>query len=257
MRTVSDLGIGRTRQMSTIESVIRFGLALSFMVVLSSAFFTLMLLLLPWRALRLKICNVYGKINGRTLIWFAGSRPVVHNRERVNGSTPAIFVSNHSSTIDMWMGMWICPMGGGGLAKKEIVKVPGVGQLYLLSGHPLIDRSNRERAITTMNQMAEFMSANRLSLFLWPEGTRSKDGKLQAFKKGFVHAAIATQMPVVPVIAHHASTLWPRKGIRFRSGDLHIEVLEPVDTSDWTAETIDAHVAQVRDIFVAHLAEET
>ncbi len=256
MGAVRDLGVGRTRRMSKVETLIRIGLALAFMIVVSALFFTLMLFLLPWRHIRLKACNIYGKVNGRTLVWFAGARPIFHNRERINGQMPAIYVSNHASTLDMWMGMWVCPIGGGGLAKKEITRVPGLGQLYLLSGHPMIDRSNRERAIATLQDMADFMNKYRLGLWLWPEGTRSKDGSLQPFKKGFVHAAIATGLPIVPVVAHHAAYIWPRNELRFSTGDFHIEVLEAVDTSDWRTETVDAHVTQVRDIFVEYLGAE-
>jgi len=256
MGAVQAFGIGRTRKMSKPETLLRIGLAVLFMVVISAVFFSLMLFLLPWRHIRLKTCNVYGKINGRTLLWFSGARPVFHNRDRVDGQMPAIYVSNHASTLDMWMGMWVCPIGGGGLAKKEITRVPGLGQLYLLSGHPMIDRSNRERAIATLQEMADFMKKYRLGLWMWPEGTRSKDGRLQPFKKGFAHAAIATGMPIVPIVAHNAAYIWGRGELRFRTADLHIEVLEAVDTTDWRSETIDAHVAEVRDIFLARLGQE-
>lgn len=249
-------GMGRTRRMSKVETVIRMGLGMIFMVIISAVFFVVMPLLLPWRHLRLKTCNLYGKLNGRTLVWFAGARPVFHDRDRIKSQSPAIYVSNHVSTLDMWMGMWVCPIGGGGLAKKEISKVPGLGQLYLLSGHPMIDRSNRERAIATMSETAAFMNKHKLSLWLWPEGTRSKDGRLGPFKKGFVHAAIGTGLPIVPIVVHNAVRIWPRKGLRFQTGDLHIRVMESVDTKDWSADTVDAHVREVRDIFVRELGEE-
>jgi 1-acyl-sn-glycerol-3-phosphate acyltransferase len=242
--------------MSRVETLLRIGLAVLFMVLISTVFFTLMFFLLPWRHIRLKVCNVYGKINGRALLWFSGARPVIHNRERIGSQVPAIFVSNHVSTLDMWVGMWICPIGGAGLAKREIMKVPGLGQLYMLSGHPMIDRSNRERAIATMQDMADFMNKHKLSLWLWPEGTRSRDGRLQPFKKGFVHAAIATGLPIVPIVVHNAGYIWPRTEVRFRTADLHVEVLQAVDTSDWSAETLDVHVAEVWAIFAAHLGAE-
>jgi 1-acyl-sn-glycerol-3-phosphate acyltransferase len=236
-------------------TLLRFSLGSIVMVAAAVVFMVLMLFLLPWRALRLKTCNYYGKIVGRTVLACAGARPVIHNRQRLHDAFPAIYVSNHTSTLDMWMGMWLCPVGGGGIAKKEIMRIPGIGQLYFLSGHPLIDRSNRERAIATMNKMARFMKKHRLGLWIWPEGTRSMTGELGPFKKGFVHAALATEMPIVPIVVWNATRIWPRGRTRFQPGDLHIEVLPAIQTTDWTQDTVLEHVDQVRQAFVTCLAQ--
>jgi 1-acyl-sn-glycerol-3-phosphate acyltransferase len=105
-----------------------------------------------------------------------------------------------------------------------------------------------------MNDVATFITDNRLSLWLWPEGTRSRDGQLQPFKKGFVHAALATQLPIIPVVVHNAAKVWPRGKLRFNPGPVDVEVLKSVSTEGWTAETIDEHVEEVRSIFVERLA---
>ena len=240
--------------MSRLESWIRISIAGLCMALTSAIFFVLMVPLLPWRVLRIKCCNVYGTVAGMTMVWASGARPIFHNRDRVDAQKPAIFISNHTSTLDMWVGMWVCPMGGCGLAKREIRFVPGVGQLYLLSGHPMIDRSNRESAIATLSEVAAFVKTNRLSFWMWPEGTRSKDGQIQEFKKGFVHAALATGLPIVPVVVHNAAKIFPRGVLKFNPGPLDIEILKAIPTQDWGAETIDKHVACVRDVFVERLA---
>ena len=239
--------------MSKFESVLRVFLAGLVMLAASILFFALMVPLLPWRVARIHGCNVYGSIAGKVMVWASGAQMIFHDRNKLNEQKPAILLSNHSSTLDMWIGMWVCPMGGCGLAKKEIRLVPGVGQLYMLSGHPLIDRSNRERAIATMDNVARFVVKNGLSLWIWPEGTRSRDGQLQAFKKGFVHAALATKLPILPVVVHNAAKVWPRGPLRFNPGPVHVEVLDSVPTTDWTADNIDAQVAQIRSIFEERL----
>jgi 1-acyl-sn-glycerol-3-phosphate acyltransferase len=240
--------------MSGFSSWLRVSISGLTMVLVSAAFFVLMVPLLPWRVARIRCCNVYGTIAGKAMVWAAGAKVTFHHRDRVSEQTPAILLSNHSSTLDMWIGMWVCPMGGCGLAKREIRFVPGVGQLYLLSGHPMIDRSNRERAISTMNDVATFITANRLSLWLWPEGTRSRDGQLQPFKKGFVHAALATKLPIIPVVVHNAARVWPRGKLRFNPGPVDVEVLQSISTEGWSVENIDAQVDEVRSVFVERLA---
>ena len=241
--------------MSSFMSWVRISIAGLAMVVLSCIFIVLMIPLLPWRLVRIYCCNGYGTVAGLLMAWACKAEIIFHHRARANEHKPAIFVSNHTSTLDMWLGMWVCPWGGCGLAKREIRFIPGVGQLYLLSGHPMIDRSNRERAIATMNDVAKFMTKNGLSLWLWPEGTRSRDGQLQPFKKGFVHAALATELPIIPVVVYNAAKVWPRGKVKFNPGPVDIEVLPPVSTSDWSTENIDEHVASIRSIFEQKLAE--
>ena len=98
------------------------------------------------------------------------------------------------------------------------------------------------------------MVKNGLSLWVWPEGTRSRDGSLQQFKKGFVHAALSTQLPIVPVVVHNAAKVWPRGPLKFEPGPVDIEVLDSVSTADWSADTVEQHVNEIREIFVERLS---
>jgi 1-acyl-sn-glycerol-3-phosphate acyltransferase len=239
--------------MSKFFTWLRYITAGVLMIIISVVFFALMIPLLPWRNIRVLCCNAYGKTAGRIMFTAIGARPVIHNRQNLRAQFPAIFVSNHTSQLDIWVGMWLCPFGVAGLSKKEIVQVPGLGWLYLLSGHPLIDRSNRERAIATMNDVATFLINHRFGLWIWPEGTRSRTGELQPFKKGFAHAALATRLPIVPIVVWNAARIMPIHEFRFHPGKLPIDVLPPIDTSQWAIETLDEHVQAVREVFLQRL----
>ena len=203
------------------------------------------LLLMPWRSLRIRAGNLYGKIIGRSVLGAVGIKLRVSHRERLRASTPALYVCNHTSTIDMWAGMWLCPFGGCGVAKKEITKLPFFGQAYLLSGHLLLDRGDRQRAIASMEQVQRVVRKHRLSLWMWPEGTRSRDGRLQPLKKGFVHLAISTGLKIVPVVFHDADLMWPGHSLKIIPGEVRIDVLEPLDTSSWRLETADEHAIEL------------
>ena len=104
-----------------------------------------------------------------------------------------------------------------------------------------------------MAGVAEFINRHGLSLWIWPEGTRSRDGKLQSFKKGFVHAALATGLPIVPVVVHNAAKIFPRGKLKFNPGPLDIEVLDAISTEGWALETIEEHVIQVREVVASTL----
>ena len=147
--------------------------------------------------MRIRVGNRHGKLIGRALIACAGVKPTVHSGWQLDEFAPAIYVCNHTSTLDVFISIWLCPMGGCGVAKHEIVRVPFFGWAWWLSGHLLLKRKDRTSAIAAMNAIVEDVKRYKMSVWLLPEGTRSRDGALLPFKKGFVHLALSTGMPVV------------------------------------------------------------
>jgi 1-acyl-sn-glycerol-3-phosphate acyltransferase len=219
----------------------------------ASVWALLLLVLLPFRLLRIKSCNVYGKMLGPTLMWLSGCPVHVDGREQLDGRRPAIYVSNHTSIYDIFLGIWLAPIGTVGVAKKQVVWYPFFGVLYLLSGHLRIDRANRSGAVAGLRELGEIVRRNKLSIWMWPEGTRSRNGRLRPFKKGMVHLAVQTGLPIVPVVVTGANQGWQKNSTRLQSVPIHVTVLPAVDTRGWTLETMDAHVAEVHDLFARAL----
>ena len=81
------------------------------------------------------------------------------------------------------------------------------------------------------------------------------DGKLIPFKKGFVHLALETGLPVVPVMLHGAHEVWPAKTMQFYPGNVEVEVLDPIETDKWSKDTVDNHVEHVKSIMAKSLAQ--
>jgi len=214
------------------------------------------LIFLPSRSIRIRLGNLYGKLVGPVIAWLTGTETIIENQELLDRNAPAIFVTNHTSALDVFIGMWQCPMGGCGVAKKQIAKVPFFGWAYKLSGHLLIDRESRERAIASLAELAQVVRNHKLSIWIWPEGTRSRDGRLMTFKKGFVHMAIATGLPVVPVVLLNAHHRWPGRTYQFYPGTLRVKILDAIDTSDWTMETVDKHLMSVWNEFYEALGQD-
>jgi len=252
--------LGRPVEPSTspihpVSLVLRFVVVAAVMIPVSVAYWIFALLMLPFRSVRINAGNLYGKIIGRTVQVMIGIVPEIHHFERMEESRPAIYLMNHNATIDMWVGMWLCPFGGCGMAKKEIVRVPIFGQAYWLSGHLLLDRGDKDKAIASMKKVEDVVRKHRLSMWIWPEGTRSRSGRLKRFKKGFVHLAVATGLPIVPCVTHNAYKYWPGGGFTVRPGRLQMEILPAISTEGWTSETVDAHVDEVMAAFTAALGE--
>ena len=214
----------------------------------------LMIICLPFRNIRIKLGNLTGKIIGPVVTRITGTKINYSNYSKIHETKPAIYIMNHSSALDIFVAMALCPFGGCGVGKKEIVKIPLFGQVYWLSGHLLIDRSNRKKAIDSMNKLSKQVIDYNLSIWIWPEGTRNKDGKLLPFKKGFAHLALATKLPVVPVILHDAHKRWPAKSMNFYPGECKVDILDPINTDSWKRDSIDEHIEYVRGIMTEAMA---
>jgi len=214
-----------------------------------------MLFLWPSRAARIRLGCRYGHLIGTVGARILGFRFAIDGRERAQALMPAIYVVNHASALDLLLGLAMVPIGACAIAKKEMARVPFLGQAYLLSGHLLIDRSDKSRTIAAMDEVARQMQAHRLGAWIWPEGTRSPDGTLKRFKKGFVHLALATRLPVVPIVILDAPARWPARTLDFRPGTLHVQVLDPIDTSRWRQDQVAEHAEAVRQVIAGRLPE--
>jgi len=241
------------RKIGLLSFLIRFSIGFVWLGFWSLTCMCLMILALPFRTLRVRIGNFCGKMIGPVVSWLVGAKIINPDSEKLNSSKPAIFVSNHASALDIFIGMALCPYGGCGVGKKEILKIPFFGLAYWLAGHLLIDRGNSTKAIASMKKLSDFVKSKNLSIWIWPEGTRSLDGKLISFKKGFVHLALATGLPVVPVMVHGAHNVWPAKTMQFYPGEVKIEILDPIKTDKWSKETVDEHVEEVKGLMTKAL----
>lgn len=104
-------------------------------------------------------------------------------------------------------------------------------------------------------QVARAVVKNNLSLILFPEGTRSKNGRLLPFKKGFVHAALQTGLPVVPIVVTGTHLAWRNNSVRVRPVPLTVKVLPPIGTGGWEEARVDEHVEAVRSMYVCNLPD--
>jgi lysophosphatidate acyltransferase len=230
-------------------------LALLWTALLAPPVFLAFLLLLPWRRARVALGNWYGRAISWGSFRLFGIVPVYEGLDGLEDTFPAIYLANHSSNIDPFLAMWHSPVGTVGIAKREITYIPVFGWMYYLSGHLLINRSDRSDTMGRLTETADLVKQHNLGLYVWPEGTMPRDGRLLPFKKGFVHLALATGLPVVPIVVHDAPALWPARTLDIKPGILRIEVLDPIPTHDWTLERAGEIAEEVRQRFIERLAE--
>jgi putative phosphoserine phosphatase/1-acylglycerol-3-phosphate O-acyltransferase len=120
------------------------------------------------------------------------------------------------------------------------------------TGQILIDRSDPEAAIASIEASLARMPKG-LSVFIFPEGTRSPDGTLGPFKKGAFHIAMRLGVPMVPMAIEGAQLVLPKKALLPHPGTVTVKILPPIDTSGWSPATLDQHVAEIRWTMVRQL----
>ncbi|EOC1324585.1 1-acylglycerol-3-phosphate O-acyltransferase [Cronobacter dublinensis] len=165
----------------------------------------------------------------------------------------AIYIANHQNNYDMVTASKIVQPPTVTVGKKSLVWIPFFGQLYWLTGNLLIDRNNRSKAHSTIAEVVEQFRKRKISIWMFPEGTRSRGRGLMPFKTGAFHAAIAAGVPIIPVCV--SNTHGKIKLNRWNNGLVIVEMLPPVDTQGWGKEQVRELAAHCRQLMEAKIAE--
>ncbi|GLT59387.1 hypothetical protein SLA2020_322080 [Shorea laevis] len=252
-RFLTDVYVDNDGWISSLISCLRIITCFVTMMFTTFIWAFIMLVLLPWPYQRVRQGNIYGHVTGRLLMWILGNPVKIEGTEFSNKR--AIYISNHASPIDIFLIMWLTPTGTVGIAKKEIIWYPLFGQLYVLANHLRIDRSNPTAAIQSMKEAVNSVMKNELSFIIFPEGTRSKNGRLLPFKKGFVHLALQSRLPIVPMVLTGTHLAWRKGSLHIRPTPITVKYLPPIDTDNWTADKVDDCIKMVHDTYIENLPE--
>jgi len=184
-----------------------------------------------------------------------GLNLVVKGEQHLWSDRPAVFIFNHQSNVDLVIVARLLRRDITGVGKREIRDMPVIGRIMEAAGVVLIDRRDTASAIEAMKPLVDAMRVERKSVCLSPEGTRAVTPRLAKFKKGAFHLAMQAGVPIVPIVIQNSNDVQPKGDMIFHPGTVEVEVLPPVDTSDWTAETIDKHVSDVRNLYLRALGQ--
>lgn len=190
-----------------------------------------------------------GKLWSRIMLWAVGARVVYHERQRAFEHLPCIFIANHQSMIDIWVMFAVIPPSTRFVAKRELFRIPVFGWALSSCGCIPIDRSNRSEAIRSLRAAAEQIRAGR-SVVLYPEGSRSRDGRLGPFKKGAFHLALQAAVPILPVVITGSHRVLPPRSLRVHPGPVAVHLETPVDPRGFSPDDHAGLLQEVRAVFV-------
>ncbi|SHH95042.1 1-acylglycerol-3-phosphate O-acyltransferase [Ferrimonas marina] len=194
-----------------------------------------------------QVANWFGKVGP-----LLGLKVVKRGQENLMKEQAVVYIGNHQNSYDLFTQSSLVPPGTVSLGKKSLIWIPLFGQIYWLTGNILIDRGNRSKAISTIQDAARKIREKALSVWIFPEGTRSRGRGLLPFKTGAFHTAISAGVPIVPVLASCQKDICMNKK---DNGVVIVEAMEPIPTEGLSKEDVRALAQKVYDMMNRRLAE--
>jgi 1-acyl-sn-glycerol-3-phosphate acyltransferase len=192
-----------------------------------------------------RVANLWAKI----LLFICDTKVKVIGKENLLLGKPQIFMANHQSDFDILIALAYIPVQFRWIAKKELFNIPIFGAAMRSAGYIEIDRHNREKALQSLDEAALRIRKGK-SIMTFPEGTRSSDGEIKAFKQGAFHLAIKTGVPIVPVSIIGSGQIMPKRSVKIKSGQIKLVIGEPIEAKSFDIEKRQELIKKVRDTII-------
>jgi len=196
-------------------------------------------------------CERLGRFWSRGVLRMSGVRVQLHAPDRAQWPHRAVIVANHQSWFDVFALAATLPVSYRFVAKEELSRIPVFGTAWQACGHVSLPRKDRSRAIRSLKRASDQVREGKSAIILFPEGTRSPDGRLRAFKKGAFVLAINNEVPVIPLGISGSRHVMPKGSFRIRPGEIRIRVGDPIPTADLEHRHRDALLARTRAAVVS------
>ncbi|MEZ3504168.1 MAG: 1-acyl-sn-glycerol-3-phosphate acyltransferase [Lachnospiraceae bacterium] len=169
----------------------------------------------------------------KLILWLTGADITYIGRENIPKDQAVLYISNHNSYFDILLTYSQCPGLTGYVAKAEMLKAPllrdWMKRLYCL----FLDRSNIRAGMQTILTGIEYIKKG-ISIFIFPEGTRSKDGKMQPFKEGSMKVASKTGCPIIPIAITGSAEIWENHMPKIKPCRVIVEYGAPIRPKELT-----------------------
>ena len=230
---------------SRLKTMFYVKLALAVIWFMFCSVLTLVIALVRWR--HPSNGYIFTRLFTKPVHWLIGMKVLIKNEDRLRANQPCIFIGNHQSNFDILTHGCCYPPRTVAIGKKELIWIPFFGILFLACGNIMLNRKNHEEAVRNLKTAEDDIVKKNMSVYIFPEGTRSRDAKhLLPFKKGPFHMAVNAQVPLVPIVATSVEPLIDMKRRKFHAGTINIEVLEPISTKGLTENNIDELISRAQ-----------
>ncbi len=197
---------------------------------------------------------ILGRACIRVAGWIAGVRVRITGRENLCSGTTYVFLPNHQGNCDAPVMAHAVPGNFSALIKKEIMRLPVLSLVLKQAAFVPVDRRDPSKAHASVDRGAALLAQGR-PFISFPEGTRSRDGRLGEFKKGVFVMAIKAQVPVVPITILNSSAVQPPGAYRIRPGRIEVIFHSPIPTTDMTLDDRDRLMLATRKAIASSLLD--
>ncbi len=199
--------------------------------------------------------HFHARLWGLIQLKTAGVKVKVIGREKIDTKNAYVYMANHQSWFDIFVLLAYIPGQFRWLAKEELFRIPVVGKAMEVIGYIPIDRSNRSKAFESLARAAEQIKKGT-SVMIFPEGTRSKDGVLQPFKKGGFILAIQSQQPIIPISISGSYKILPKGKWLVKSGFIKVTIHDHIPTAGLELKDRNKLVEKVRAAILQGLSPD-
>lgn len=184
----------------------------------------------------------------RLTCWLALCRVKTSGHENLDPRQSYVFVANHQSAFDIFLVYGFLNQNVKWMQKQSLRKIPFVGFASEKAGHVFVDNSNPKARAASIKKAKEQI-VDGASMVIFPEGARSRSGKLGRFKRGAYYVALDMKLPVVPLTINGAYDVLKRDGLRLRPGKkMELVIHRPIPTESLTEAEIAGLIEETRDI---------
>jgi 1-acyl-sn-glycerol-3-phosphate acyltransferase len=223
-----------------------------FSVVINTLFLGTLIIILSSFDKSGNISHYIGKFWSLINVYLSGTRIIMYGKEKINNKQAYIIMANHQSLFDVWVLIGKLPLQIRWLVKKDIRSIPVFGYALERMGHIYIDRSDKSSRVHGLQEAAE-KTKNKTSVIIFPEGTRSEDGKLLSFRNGGAMLALNACIPILPITINGSRFVLPKGTLDLMPGTIQIVVGDVIEPLQFEGKGMDELTVLVRNSIEQHL----
>ena len=192
----------------------------------------------------------------KTILWVSGIKVRAKGQENADPRFPRIYMTNHQSYFDIFALLACLPVNFKFILKQELMKIPFLLIAMRRARYIGIEREDPRKAVQSINEAAEKIKSGA-SVLIFPEGTRSIDGRLQPYKKGGFNLALKSGCDIVPVTICDSYRIVPKGSLRVNKGTFSMHIGNPISVKGYDKASITQLMDNVREVMLTHLKKDS
>jgi 1-acyl-sn-glycerol-3-phosphate acyltransferase len=192
----------------------------------------------------------------KVILKVSGISVAAAGKENVDEDVPRIYMTNHQSYFDIFALLAHLPVDFKFIMKQELMGIPILGPAMRRAGYVGIARDDPRKAVESMKTAAEKIR-HGVSVVIFPEGTRSKDGRLLPFKRGGFNLALRSECDIVPIAIRNSYRIVPKGSLKVNRGAMGLRIGQPIPVQGYTRKNVIELIERVREAIEGMMVQES